>query len=295
MSTSGILLINKPAGISSNCVLRKIQKNFSIQKIGHGGTLDPFATGLLVVLVGEATKVARFLLGGDKAYEATASIGRETSTGDTEGEATGAVFSAPSLAEWEKTRPAFLGAQKQVPPLFSAVKVRGRPLYKYARQKQAVAIESKKIRIHALNILKYTESRLRFYVECSGGTYIRALAQDWAKASQTRAHLTSLCRLKSSTLSIEDAYGLEGLLRRKELPPLLPIHRALPHIKQLYCPSQMAKKVTFGNAGALRDFLTHQKLASNYLFLLHEKKEEVVALLKKCASTGDYRIERVFF
>ncbi len=291
MNTSGILLVDKPEGISSASVISKIQKKFQLPKIGHGGTLDPFATGLLIALIGEATKISRFLLQGNKTYEASAFIGQATNTGDKDGEPT--IHSSspyPSLKNWEQTLP--LGTFQQIPPDYSSVKVKGMALYKYARENKPIPPKPlKTVTIHALNILKSEPPLLKFMVTSSGGTYIRTLAEDWAKANKTQAHLVELRRTQSSHFSIQNSHSLEWLLNSKTLPPLIPLEAAMPQISQVSCPSEFAPKITSGNKEFLKEFLSHVQPKPEYLLIQGEKKS--LALVKKNIH-GNYTIERVF-
>lgn len=256
---SGILLVDKPAGMSSADVTNQIKKKFGFGRIGHGGTLDPFATGLLVVLVGEATKIARFILQGDKEYEAAAKLGEETDTGDLAG--TAVVRCDPvdkSLEEWSALAKSFLGRQQQTPPAYSAIKVRGRPLYEYARQGQEVDVRPREINIRSLNILECSAESIRFRVRSSGGTYIRVLAADLARAGGCCAHLRSLRRLGSSKFRVEDAKPLAALLQSDTLP-LLPLGNGLTHLPVVMLDAAEALKVRQGNLAvfeALRPKLT---------------------------------------
>ena len=200
---SGVLLVDKPASLSSAAVVAKIKNKFSIDKIGHGGTLDPFATGLLVLLLGEATKISRFFLGGKKTYLCTAKMGQETDTGDLTGkiltEDAPAMLGEqnfPTLADWENTRSQFLGKIMQTPPQYSALKHKGKALYEYARKGEYIPLEARAVEITDLEILSYEPPFIRFRVSCSGGTYIRSLAQDWARGTNTRAHLTRIAERK---------------------------------------------------------------------------------------------------
>ena len=202
---SGVLLVNKESGISSAKLTRKIQEKFAVKKMGHGGTLDPFATGLLVLLLDEGTKVSRFLLRGDKTYEAEALIGAETDTGDLEGKIK--VQAAPvSLSAWEDCKKQFVGKIKQVPPMHSAIKYKGEPLYKRARRGDIIELEPRPVEIKELEILNYENNRLRFRVRCSGGTYIRSLAKDWAQAAGTYAHLVALHRLEACSFHVKNSF-----------------------------------------------------------------------------------------
>lgn len=263
---SGILLVDKPAGISSASVTNQLKKKFKLEKIGHGGTLDPFATGLMVVLIGEATKIARFMLEGEKEYEAIAKLGEETSTGDLDGEVIHrSELVDKKLPEWEILAKKFLGRQQQTPPIYSAIKFRGKPLYEYARQGQEVDIRSREIHIKSLEILEASQENIRFRVRSSGGTYIRVLANDLAKAAETCAHLRSLRRFGSSQFQVEAAQSLDALLEMEKLP-LLPVENALAHLPKVEMDPQQALKVRQGNLSVF-DFIKH-KLVTPGFFLI---------------------------
>jgi tRNA pseudouridine55 synthase len=272
---SGILLVDKPAGISSASVTNQLKKKFAIDRIGHGGTLDPFATGLLVVLIGEATKIARFMLEGEKEYEALAKLGEETSTGDLDGE----IIQRSELldknkSDWELLAKKFLGRQQQTPPAYSAIKFRGKPLYEYARQGQEVDIRSREIHIKSFEILETSSENIRFRVRSSGGTYIRVLANDLAKAAGSCAHLRSLRRLASSQFQIESAHSLDALLEMEKLP-LVPVESALDHLPKVEMDPQQALKVRQGNLSVF-DFIKHKLVTPGFFLIVTPVGEKML-------------------
>jgi tRNA pseudouridine55 synthase len=245
---SGVLLVDKPAGMSSAEVTNHLKKKFDFKRIGHGGTLDPFATGLLVVLIGDGTKAARFLLEGEKIYEAEAALGSETDTGDPTGE-TVATCEVPSLslADWEKAALPFKGFQNQTPPAYSAIKVKGKALYEYARKGQTVEIKEREIHLRETKILGADATSMRFRVTCSGGTYVRVLANDIAKAAGTCAHLSALRRTGSSSFRVENALPLEALLALEPAQvPMLGLKTALSHLPVVACNDFEVLKVRQG-------------------------------------------------
>lgn len=269
----GVLLVDKPAGISSAEVTNRLKKKFRFEKIGHGGTLDPFATGLMIVLVGEGTKVARFLLEGDKEYEAVAALGSETDTGDLTGEVVNRGEEVEvRLEEWREHAKAWTGLIRQTPPAYSAIKVKGRPLYDYARKGEEVEIKEREATIHELEIRSATATELRFRVRCSGGTYVRALAADLAMSAGTCAHLSALRRTGSSAFRVKDALPLDELLALE--PSALPVHsleEALAHLPRVACNATVALKVRQGNL-AIFDVLK-SKIEKPGFFLLVEESE----------------------
>jgi len=191
----GIVLLDKPAGISSNRALQKVRGIFQARKAGHTGSLDPFATGMLPICLGEASKTAAFMLEAGKRYRATARLGVATSTGDLEGE----VIQTCALPEIdpgniEQSLKQFVGEIEQVPPMYSALKYEGRPLYEYARAGIVIERPARTVKIHQLEITGWQSPDLSFEVHCSKGTYIRTLAEDIAKALGSCAHLVELRR-----------------------------------------------------------------------------------------------------
>lgn len=213
----GILLLDKPPGRSSNQALQDVKRLFRARKAGHTGSLDPFATGMLPVCFGEATKTAGFMLDADKAYRATARFGHATSTGDTEGEVV-LEEPVPALSE-ENIRTAmagFLGVIEQVPPMYSALKHEGQPLYKLAREGRRVERKPREVTIQAFELVRWDSPDLTFDVECSKGTYVRTLAEDLAKALGTCAHLIELRRLSVTPFGAGDMHTMEALSEARE-------------------------------------------------------------------------------
>lgn len=201
----GVVLLDKPAGLSSNQALQRVRRLYNARKAGHTGTLDPFATGLLPICLGEASKTTAFLLEAVKAYRAEAVLGQSTTTGDLEGEPleTGLVPDVSTTAV-ERVMQRFTGDLEQVPPMYSALKHEGKPLYEYARRGITVPREARAVTIHQLRLLDWTPPRLVFEVVCSKGTYVRTLAEDIAEALGTVGHLVALRRLRVGPFRIED-------------------------------------------------------------------------------------------
>lgn len=213
-SFSGVLLIDKPEGVSSASVLNRVKRVLPRgTKIGHGGTLDPFATGLLVALIGSATRLSRCFLSSDKEYEATIRFGIRTDSGDYTGNIIEqSDFIPTGEAEMQKTANLFLGEYLQTPPMFSAVKVNGRPLYELARAGEEIARTPKARRIDAFELIDFHLPEVRARVVSSGGTYIRTLAEDWAKRLSAIAMLNSLRRTRSGRFKIQDAMKIEEVV-----------------------------------------------------------------------------------
>ncbi len=292
---SGILLVDKPAGKTSAQVLNELKKAFSFEKIGHGGTLDPFATGLLVVLLGEATKIARFLLEGEKTYYAEANLSFSTITGDLTGECLDRSTSKStfSVSEWQALANRFLGRSKQTPPAFSAIKVKGKALYEYARKGEKVEVKEREIHLSRFEILQADEKQVTFEVACSGGTYIRVLAEDLAKFADLKSHLSSLRRLRSSQFSVENALPLEKLLSLDEKSlPLVGIQEGLRHLPAVECEVHQAQKIRNGNL-SIFDQLKPQLNFPGYFRL--EQNGKLVAICNHHPMILPFcTIERVF-
>ncbi len=228
----GLLLLDKPEGISSNLALQRVRRALAAAKGGHTGNLDVAASGLLPLCFGEATKLSAFLLDADKTYIAELALGTTTTTGDREGEVLTS-RPVPPLTTEDVTRALarFVGPQSQLPPMYSALKRDGRPLYAYARAGIEVAREPRAITIHALRLLDCRVPRLVVEVVCSKGTYVRTLAEDIGEALGCGAHLSALRRTRAGPFSLDDAHPL-SVFETGEAPArhdalLLPVDRAL--------------------------------------------------------------------
>jgi tRNA pseudouridine55 synthase len=211
---SGVLVIDKPAGLTSHDVVDRLRRRFGWKKVGHAGTLDPLATGILVILVGKATRAQQRFLNDDKAYRGIIAFGAETTTHDAQGEVVarheGPLAVTPEALE--AALAAFRGEVKQLPPMVSAVKHKGKPLYKYARRGEKVEREERTIRIHRLELLNLAGEEAEIAVECSKGTYVRTLAHDIGQKLGCGAYLKTLRRIRSGTFREEDARPLDEVL-----------------------------------------------------------------------------------
>lgn len=223
---SGVLLIDKPSGPSSNAVLQRAKRLFGSRRAGHTGTLDPLASGLLVIGLGEATKFAAALLDADKAYRARMKLGVRTATGDAEGAVLASTPVDVSRSALLETLERFRGEIEQVPPRHAAIKHKGRPLYEYARRGEEVPRKPRRVVIHRLELEEFVEDSAVLLVECSKGTYIRSLAEDIGSALGCGAHLTSLERTAVGPFRLDRALKLETLealspagRRAQVLPP----------------------------------------------------------------------------
>ena len=212
-SVSGFIAVLKPKGWSSNQLLSKLKWLFKTKKAGHGGTLDPFATGIVPVFFGEATKFSGRFLDSDKEYQAQLKLGFESSTGDTEGEITkDNDFIYEQLPDnISEIIQEFEGPQTQTPPIYSALKYKGKPYYQYAREGKSVPIKKRQIIINNINLVSFSKNTLIFDVSCTKGTYIRTLGEDIAKRLGTKGYLTELQRTRIGKTSKEDAYAIEDI------------------------------------------------------------------------------------
>lgn len=214
---NGVVLVDKPLGYSSNQTLVLIKKFFNPKKAGHTGTLDPLATGLLPVCLGEATKFSSYLLESDKSYDAAIKLGFISSTGDLEGEIKPLkIQNFPTLKEVQKVINTFLGPQEQLPPMFSALKFKGKPLYEYARKGENIDRKKRKINIVSLKVKEYKDNIIYINVTCSKGTYIRGLAHDIGACLKTGGYLVSLRRLAIGEITIKEASSIDQIQEMNE-------------------------------------------------------------------------------
>lgn len=213
----GIVIINKPLGLTSQQVVSKVKKILGEKKAGHTGTLDPFATGVLPILLGKGTKLSQYLIEHDKKYIATIYLGEKKDTGDQEGN-TIEIKTVPQLNE-EKIKSVlekFKGNQKQIPPMYSAIKINGKKLYEYARNGENIERPERDIKIYEINLLEQNENLIKFEVACSKGTYIRVLCEDIARELGTVGYMCSLERTVVNKFKIENAIKLEELQENRD-------------------------------------------------------------------------------
>ncbi len=252
---NGLLLLNKPAGITSNQALQKVKRLLKAKKAGHTGSLDPAATGMLPLCFGEATKVCAYLLEADKSYRVTARLGEATNTGDADGEVN-ETAAVPDLDRrgWERVLEQFVGETEQVPPMYSALKKDGKRLYELARKGEIVDRDARSIRIDDISLLEISGSRLVMRVHCSKGTYIRTLVEDIAKVAGTVAHTARLHRETVGDFQAEDMLDLPGAERVAEAGPealrarLLPTDVALASWPDCHIPENAAERFCGGQA-----------------------------------------------
>jgi len=207
----GVIIINKPKQYTSHDIVNIVRKQLNTKKVGHTGTLDPNATGVLPILIGRATKISKYLVEHKKTYIATIKLGEKRDTGDSEGKIIEKDLELKSIERdrIEEVLKSFLGKQKQIPPIYSAIKIDGKKLYEYARQGQAVEIKPRDIEIYSICLKSYKKDEIIFEAECSKGTYVRVLCEDIAKELGTVGYMKELQRTTVDKFKIEQSIELE--------------------------------------------------------------------------------------
>lgn len=247
----GILLIDKDEGETSFDVVKRIRREMNLKKVGHAGTLDPFATGLLIILLGQGTKLSPYLMSGEKRYLAAIRLGVETDTLDPTGRAV-RKKSVPTLnqEEIEKKILEFVGVIEQSPPSFSAVNIKGQRSYKLARKGLKIELKKKRVTIRSIEIVSIDMPEVTIDVRCSGGTYIRSLAADIGEKLGTVAHLGSLRRLSSGPFHVDDAIksGIDHVASPESgiLKKVISLKDSLPDMMEVHVDAQSAKKIRNG-------------------------------------------------
>jgi tRNA pseudouridine55 synthase len=232
----GVLLVDKPQGLTSHDVVYRLRRKLSMKKIGHAGTLDPMATGLLIMLIGKATRISQYLMSSDKVYEGEATLGVVTDSQDAEGEMM-ETRPVPELTEAavREVMKGFLGDQYQIPPMHSAIKIDGVPLYKLARKGEEVEREPRFIRVMAFELLSFTSPKLTFRLHCTKGTYVRTIAHDLGQKLGCGAHLSALRRTMSGKFNLSEGLTLDQIetMPLAEIEKrLIPIYAAAPSVAQ---------------------------------------------------------------
>lgn len=253
---SGIVVVDKPSGHSSNHVLQQVKRLFDAKKAGHTGSLDPLASGVLPICLGEATKISGYLLDADKQYAVTCRLGITTDSGDADGEVL-AEQPVPDFdeAQLQEILQRFLGEQDQVPPMFSALKYQGQPLYKLARKGIEVERKARRIRIYDIDLLDCSHDSFTLSVRCSKGTYIRTLVEDISHALGTGGHVIMLRRTAVAGYTLSDAVTLEQLSETREQGDMAALdeqleaaENALPDWPAINLDEQDSKSLSFGQS-----------------------------------------------
>lgn len=212
-SLNGVIIINKPKGYTSHDIVNIIRKKLNIKKVGHTGTLDPNATGVLPILIGTATKVSKYLVEHDKEYITTIKLGKKTDTGDSDGKTIEEDNSIKNISkeQIESVIKGFIGKQKQIPPIYSSIKINGKKLYEYAREGKQIDIKPREIEIYNIKLKEYNNCEITIDVACSKGTYIRTLCEDIAERLGTVGYMKELQRTKVDRFKIENSITLDKL------------------------------------------------------------------------------------
>ncbi len=261
---SGVLILDKPKGMTSYKVVEYVKRRLGIKKAGHTGTLDPMATGLVVVCIGNATKLARFLTDADKVYQGRITLGIETDTYDMDGQIVKRV-PVPSdigIKDIQMIADTFKGVILQVPPAYSAAKYKGVPLYKLARRGMSIKKEPKKVYIYNFQITGFDAPHVDFLVHCSKGTYVRTLAHDLGRAVGCGATLSRLRRLRSGFLSVNEAIPVESVLEREPgeiRGKIMPVELVLSHIPSITVNSRDALFIQQGRGISLLKVMDYMK------------------------------------
>jgi tRNA pseudouridine55 synthase len=311
-ATDGILLVDKCVGETSHSVVKKIRSVFQGEnrvKVGHAGTLDPFATGLLIVLVGQGTKLSQFIMPGEKVYLATLELGIETDTLDLTGRVV-ATAGVPdmSLEHVRENAKQFVGRLRQVPPAYSAVRCQGKRAYQLARKGQRVHLEAREITVYSLQILSLDLPQIAMRIRCSSGTYVRCLASDLGKALGTGGHLRSLRRVRSGPFDVGEALSSEEIGGRVHGPSLservIPMREAIPHMGEILVGAKTAERVRQGCQPVWEELMSGRDEKTGVSADLYDgwiklvSGGGLVAILQVAAGDGGghgrVKIERVF-
>lgn len=290
---SGLLIVDKPAGISSARVVARVKALLKAKKVGHTGTLDPFATGVLVCCINRATKLARFFLRGNKKYEAVLRLGIETDTQDSTGNITRVCdpgkFSEETIKSVFKR---YEGTLTQVPPVYSALKYKGIPLYKLARRDKPVQKPARKISIIELGIRDIRLPTIRFEVFCSAGTYIRTLCADIGAALGCGGHLKELRRIESSGFTIKQAITLEELkdLARTNQSSgrIISMTDALKHFPEHTADQMLEQKIKHGQILTKNDIVSETANPSEGFIKIVDAEKQLIAVLKHVGDRDKY-------
>jgi tRNA pseudouridine55 synthase len=284
-TTSGILIVDKPEGLSSASVVGRIKRSLRINKIGHAGTLDPFATGVLVCCLNKATRLASFLISGNKTYDALLHLGVETDTQDATGRVTRKEDKEVivSKEDLRMVFDRFKGCISQQPPIYSALKHQGVPLYKLARAGKPVQKPSRPIEIMQMNITSVHLPYIRFEVTCSTGTYVRTLCADIGKALGCGGYLKALKRTECSGFSIDQAITLEALNQRAAegqwLDALQSMNNALKDVPSCFASGELTEKIKNGRILSLKDIYPEEVREAKGLIAVMDEGNSLIALL----------------
>ncbi|MCK5347805.1 MAG: tRNA pseudouridine(55) synthase TruB [Desulfobacula sp.] len=297
---SGIIAIHKPEGISSARVVARVKKVLTAKKLGHTGTLDPFATGLLLCAVNKGTRISRFFLDGHKRYIARVCLGVETDTYDLTGKtvftASKNIMDSLNNEDVEQTVNSFIGIQDQVPPAFSALKHKGQPLYKLARQGKKIEKPPRQIEIFDISIKHIDLPNIDMEVFCSSGTYIRSIAFDIGRRLGCGAHLSKLCRTQSSAFKLEDAIQLDSLERLDKTiveQRIVPLSDCLAFMPRIVADKPIAQKIKFGQK-LLKKEIGPSLVKANQSIRVIDNDNNLLAIIQLNENRQEYNYSCVF-
>ncbi len=279
---NGWLVIDKPYEMGSTTVVNRLKRYLHPSKIGHAGTLDPLATGVLPIALGQATKTIPYVMDGDKIYQFEVTWGKETSTDDLEGEVLFESDKLPSLEEIESILPFFKGEILQTPPLYSAIKINGKRAYELARKGVDVELKPRPVMIKDLKVISHEGSKTLFEVLCGKGTYVRSLGHDMGRKLGCYGYITVLRRTKCGPFSLNHSILLENLEKKEYNPKdlsVIPVLTALDDILVLAVDGEGAKALRQGKALSAKSVLTDQKVQNQTVIALH-LNQQVVALVR---------------
>ena len=291
---SGVLVVDKPIGMTSHDVVQVIRRGTGIRRAGHTGTLDPRASGVLVVLIGPAVRLSEYVSASDKRYQATVRLGSSTDTYDADGRPTSPTVSVESITEerFDEVLQTFVGTIEQVPPPYSAVKVKGRKAYEMARQGEEVELEPRTIQVYSLEMLEWAPPEVVVDVYCSSGTYVRSLAHDLGKLLGCGAHLIGLRRTKSGRFTLRDAVPLRRLQEAFDSGEwyryLIPAAEALADWPMVELDADQVELVRHGHR------VQADSVESNWARGVSQQGD-LVALLEIDAETNEWQPRKVFF
>jgi tRNA pseudouridine55 synthase len=296
---NGILVVNKPKGATSARVVGQIKRITRAQKAGHTGTLDPLATGVLVCCLNRATKLARFFLHGDKTYHATLGLGIETDTQD----ATGKVIARKAVPQLSidsitATLNRFVGQIEQKPPVYSALKHRGQPLYKLARQGQPVQKPARQVDIKNIELIRLADHDVYFRVTCSSGTYVRTLCADIGRALDCAGYLKALCRTENAGFSICDALSIEeiDMLAQKGrlAEKIVPMAEAIPFMPAYRADKVLTEKIYYGRILEGTDIKDAALLDYTGFIKVTDTHNRLLAIIRRKAASSAFEYGCVF-
>ena len=291
-SISGVLVVDKPVGLTSHQVVQVIRRGTRIKRAGHTGTLDPRASGVLVVLIGPAVRLSQYVSAENKRYQATIKLGQKTDTYDSEGEITGTSDIEVTQEQFEEALKGFVGEIQQVPPPYSAVKVKGKHAYDLARKGKEVVLEPRQINVYSLDLLEWNPPEAMVDVHCSSGTYVRSLAYDMGELLGCGAYLTGLRRSKSGRFSLRDAISLRKLTDAFETNSwyqyLIPAAEALSEWPSITLNNDEIDLVRHGHR------ISREEGKEGLVRAITEQVE-LVALMEYDAETKEFAPKKVFF